>query len=208
MGARVQEIRETRSKDLLVELRCFKEGRGQLDAAFKEAIGVNGTVDHLIPRIGIKIEDLEPSIAVEDVENAVRGFFQQGSEMELRVSLTKRPYRGNRKKYVLLEEARALKLLKTVHIKIGWVPCRVHRKKEINRCYRCLDFGHMAGNCQGPDCSRSCWKCGEERHTAGSCTRKPWCYLCTAGEEKPRVNHTLGTMRCAAFQEVAPNRKS
>ena len=32
--------------------------------------------------------------------------------MELRVSLTKRPYRGIRKAYVILEEARALKLLK------------------------------------------------------------------------------------------------
>ena len=45
----VQGIRETRSKDLLVELRCSSEGRGQLDAAFKEAVGDNETVRHLIP---------------------------------------------------------------------------------------------------------------------------------------------------------------
>ena len=62
--------------------------------------------------------DMEPSIEAEDIEDAVRGFFDHGSELELTVSLTKRPYRGNRKAYVLLEEVRALKLLKATHIKI------------------------------------------------------------------------------------------
>ena len=60
------------------------------------------------------------------------------------MSLSKTPYRGNRKAYVLLEEERALKLLRGAHIKIGWVSCRVRRKKEVNRCFRCLGFGHIA----------------------------------------------------------------
>ena len=58
------------------------------------------------------------------------------------MSLSKTPYRGNRKAYVLLEEARALKVLKGAHIKIGRVSCRVRRKKEVNRCFCCLGFGH------------------------------------------------------------------
>ena len=64
----------------------------------------------------------------------------------MRVSLSKTPYRGNRKAYVFLEKAMALKLLKGAHIKIGWVSCRVHRKKEVNRCFRCLGFGHIAAD--------------------------------------------------------------
>ena len=111
LGVTVHGIRETRSKDLLVELKCSKEGRGRLDTALKEVIGAGGTVRHLIPRIDVEIADVEPSIEAEDVENVVRGFFDHASELELKVSLTKRPYRGNRKAYVLLEEARALKLL-------------------------------------------------------------------------------------------------
>ena len=102
------------------------------------------------------------SLKAGDVEEAVRGSFEQDSEMEFRVSLTKTPYRGNKKAYVLLEEARALKLYKAAHIKIGWVSCRVRRRKELNRCYRCLGFGHMAADCHGPDRSRCCWRCGEE----------------------------------------------
>ena len=156
LGATVQGIRETRSKDLLVELKCSTKSRGRLDTAFKGAVGASGMVRHLIPRIEVEIADLEPTIGARDVGEAVRGFFEQESEIELTVSLSKRPYRGNRKAFVLLEEAKALKLLKAAHIKIGWVSCRVCRKKELNRCCRCLGFGHIVANCRGPDRSRCC----------------------------------------------------
>ena len=39
-GVTVQGIRETCSKDLLVELKYSKQDRGRLDSAFKEVIGV------------------------------------------------------------------------------------------------------------------------------------------------------------------------
>ena len=119
LGATVQGIRETRSKDLIVELKCSKKDRERLDTAFKEAVGASGIVRHLIPRIEVEIADLDPSIEAGDVEEAVRGFFEQDSEIEFRVPLTKTPYRENKKAYVLLEEARALELLKVAQIKIG-----------------------------------------------------------------------------------------
>ena len=207
LGVTVHGIRDTRSIDLLIELKCSKEGRGRLDTSLKEVFAASGTVRHLIPRIEVEIADIEPSIEADDVENAVRGFFDHASELELKMSLTKRPYQGNRKAYVLLEEAQALKLLKATHIKIGWVSCRVRQKMKINRCYRCLGFGHMAANCLAPDRSRSCWRRGEEGKAAGSLTRKPQCYLCSAKEYKPRDHHIPGTIRYAAFREAAPERK-
>ena len=145
--ATVQGIRETRSKDLLEKLKCSTKSRGRLDTAFKEVIRARGTVRHLIPRIEVEIADLEPTIEAKDVEDAVRSLFDEEPELGLRVSLSKTPYRGNRKAYVLLEEARALKLLKGAHIKIGWVSCRVRRKKKVNRCFRCLGFVHIAADC-------------------------------------------------------------
>ena len=173
LGATVQGIRDTRSKDLLVEIKCSAKSRGRLGTAFKEVIGARGTVRQPIARIEVEIVDLEPTIKAKDVEDADRSLFDEEPELELRVSLSKTPYRGNRKAYVLLEEARVLKLLKGAHIKIGWVSCRVRRKKEVNRCFCYLGFGHIAEDCQGPDRSRCCWRCGEEGHLAGSCTGKP-----------------------------------
>ena len=86
LGATVQGIRETRSKDLLVELTCSTKSRENTDNTFKEVVGARGTVRHLIPRIEIEIADLEPTIEAEDVEDAVRNYFGQGTELELRVS--------------------------------------------------------------------------------------------------------------------------
>ena len=90
LGATVQGIREKRSKDLLVEQKCSTKSRGRLDTAFNEAVGSRGTVRDLIPRIEVEIADLDRSIEVGDVEEAVRGFFNQESEIELTVSLTGR----------------------------------------------------------------------------------------------------------------------
>ena len=92
LGVTVHGIRETRSKDLLVELKSSKEGRGRLDTALKEVIGASGTVRQLIPRIEVKIADIEPNIQAEDVEDALNGFFDHALELELKVSLTKRPH--------------------------------------------------------------------------------------------------------------------
>ena len=160
-------------------------------------VGARGTVRHLISRIEVEIADLEPTIEAKDVGDAVRSYMDQGPELELRVSLSRTPYRGNRRAYVLLGEARTLKLLKGAHIKIGWVSCRVRRKKEVNRCFRCLD--QTAAVAAGDAV--------EEGHIAGSCTRKPRCFLCAAKKGKPRNNHIPGSMRCAAFREAASNRK-
>ena len=44
----------------------------------------------------------------------MRSFFDYASELELKVPLAKRPYQGNKKAYVLLEEARASKLLNPI----------------------------------------------------------------------------------------------
>ena len=72
-------------------LKCSKEGRGRLDTALKEVIGASGTVHLLIPKIEVEIADIEYSSEAEDVEDAVRGFFDHASELELMVSLTKIP---------------------------------------------------------------------------------------------------------------------
>ena len=83
LGATVQGIREMRSKDLLVELKCSTKSGGRLDTVFKEAVGARGTVRHLIPRIEDEIADLDPITEAEDVEDSVRSFFDKEPEMEL-----------------------------------------------------------------------------------------------------------------------------
>ena len=66
-----------------MELKCSTKSRGRLNTAFNEVIGARGTVRHLIPRIEVEIDDLEPTIEAEDVEDAIRSFFNQETELNL-----------------------------------------------------------------------------------------------------------------------------
>ena len=45
----------------------------------------------------MEIADIDPSTETEDIEESVRGFFDHGSELELKMCLNKRPFRGKRK---------------------------------------------------------------------------------------------------------------
>ena len=84
----------------------------------------------------------------------------EDSSSKVKVSLARKAFRRARKIFVELEDARALRLLKATHIKIGWVPCRTRRMKAAKRCYRSLGIGHMAAQCECPDMSRCCCRCG------------------------------------------------
>ena len=87
LGVTFQGIRETRSKDLLVELKYSKDDRERLDSAFKEVVGASGSVRQLIPRIEVEIADIDPSTDTEDVEETGRDFFDHESDPELEESL-------------------------------------------------------------------------------------------------------------------------
>ena len=111
LGVTVQIIRKTHSKDLLVELKSPKEHRGRLEFFLKEVISESGSVRYLMPRVEVEISKIEPSIEVKDVEEAVKSFFSHGSTIDLKVSLTKRPFRSTRRVCDLLEEAWAVMLM-------------------------------------------------------------------------------------------------
>ena len=64
-----------------------RSAKSALDSAFKEVISASGSVRHLISRIEVEIADIDPSTETEDIEESVRGFFDHGSELELKVSL-------------------------------------------------------------------------------------------------------------------------
>ena len=151
-------------------MKCAAKDRGRLDSAFRDVVGGSGSVRHFILTVEVKIMDIDRTAEAQEDEETVRSCLHEEQTSEVKASITKRPFRGKRKAYIGLEEARALMLLKVTHIKRGWVSCRVRRKTEINRYYRCLGFGHIVTDCQGPDRSKSCCRCG---------------YLCIARQDKP-----------------------
>ena len=78
-GVTVQGVRETRSGDLLVELKCSADEKGRLNSSFCEVFGHGGSIRYLIPWIEVEISEIEPNIEAEDVEEAIKDFFDHGS---------------------------------------------------------------------------------------------------------------------------------
>ena len=127
LGVKIRGIRETRMKNLLVEVKCAAEDRGRLNSAFCDAVGESRSVRHRVPTIEVKIMD--PTVEEEEVAETVRSCLQEDPPLRVKVSLTRKPFRGTKKACFRLEEASAQTLLKANHIKIGWV----RRKTEINQ---------------------------------------------------------------------------
>ena len=86
-------------------------------------------VRHLVPMVEVEILDTDTTTEVPEVEESLRSCFLEGTTSELMVIMTRRPFRGSKKTFIKLEELHALDLLKAAHIKIGWVSCRVRRRK-------------------------------------------------------------------------------
>ena len=99
------------------------------------------------------------------------------------------------KAFVELDETLATKAEKAGHIRIGWVSCRIKRRKMVTWCFRCHGFGYIAANCGVPDRGNICWKCGESDHRAADCRNRPKCCLCIEGKEESDHARALETAR-------------
>ena len=92
LGTTVHEIRTTRSKDLLLELRCASEVRRRLSSAFRY-VGRSRYVRYLVLKTEVDISDINITTEVENGGEALQTFFKNNMALELKVSLKKRPYR-------------------------------------------------------------------------------------------------------------------
>ena len=69
-----------------------------------------------------------------------------------------------------IEEKSAARFLQTGRIHIGWINCRMRRREQVTRCFRCLRYSHVSRICKGPNRSSLCYKCGDVVHKAMDCT--------------------------------------
>ena len=207
----IRSIRRTRNGEVLLELGKETKNAKAFGEALQGHLGDMGTMWNLTPKVTLEFLDLD-SVTIYtkgDVEEALKRDLGEKAG-DAKMSVTKPNRREQILAIVELNEEEANKLLETPRIKVGWINSRVRRRARIDRCYKCMGYGHQARECKGPDCSSLCYKCGLAGHRASVCTAEPLCMLCKRGISKPEnlsLNHIPGTEACYVFRQALDKAK-
>lgn len=138
------------------------------------------------------IRGMDISTEKEEIKEAIERTLEE-TNIDIQTSEL-RPMRNNTQAItVTISKRKAETLLKKGPLKIGLTRCRVERKVNVDRCFRCWDYNHTAKECKGPDRSKCCFKCGKGEHDYKTCKENEACPLCKV------EGHKAGTGRCKAF---------
>lgn len=196
-GTEIKTIRQTRAGGMLMELKYKNENKGSFCDAVKLALGEKAVVTTLETKCTLEIRDLDCLVDENEIQTALKQ--AEPDLAELKVKLTSENSRRQKAALVTINERAAKKLLDIGRIKIGWIYCRIRKRTEVERCFHCLGFGHIAATCKGPDRTKVCYRCGKLNHKAKQCSESVECVLCKDRGEA--ATHFLGSGRCGAFRE-------
>ncbi|XP_046145668.1 uncharacterized protein LOC123988952 [Osmia bicornis bicornis] len=196
----IRAARKTKDGAILLELdRCGNQSA--LQKAIQDAIGQSGEARMLTSRVRLEVLDMDCIATSAQVAEAVRRELGADFNGELKVTVFAPNTRELKMAIVELDDKPACKLLEKGKLRVGWVRCRLRQRTDVQRCFRCLGYGHRKQECKGPDRSGLCWKCGQQGHKAIACTSKPRCFLCSdEAKDAPRPEHVPGSGACKAFR--------
>jgi hypothetical protein len=201
----VAGIRQTRSGDLLLQM---KRGTGQTEElanAITKALGEGAQVRKLTPSVIVEIRDIDGATDGIELMDALTAASPRMAKDAKIISL--RPaFSGTQLAVIRLPRDASADFIKGGKIRIGWVNCRLRPRAHLPRCFKCHGFGHLAADCTSPeDRSKECNRCGTEGHKAAVCTNKPNCRTCA--NLKKSCDHQTGSRNCAALRAALEDKK-
>ncbi|KAM8701847.1 hypothetical protein ACLKA7_004892 [Drosophila subpalustris] len=157
-GAAIQEfknkvsgIRRTAAGEILLRMtKASDECTGKLQKAIQEAIGKQAEVKAIADKVTLEIRDIAEWTTSEEVLEAV--FKAIDCDLSSEATPKLRPaYQGTQTATLILPRDIADQILKLGKMRIGWAVCRLRAKVEPRRCFKCLNFGHIASRCRTQD---------------------------------------------------------
>ncbi|KAM8702463.1 hypothetical protein ACLKA7_001794 [Drosophila subpalustris] len=150
--------------------------------------------------ITIECKDLDEITTEEDIMDALRSQMEITDAAVDDINLRK-GYGGTQTASIRLPAESARKALSAGLLKVGWVRCRLRERVNITKCYRCLEFGHLAKHCRSEvDRSKLCRRCGKDGHLAKDCKEEPQCMFCKG--KGSDWKHIAGSGRCPLFRSA------
>lgn len=194
-GVKIKSLRKTLKGDLLLEV----EGGEEKTKTMMRKIAEKNLFNEIVVTgrsTTVHISDIDADISKEDLRNEIKKNSGEGKSENIKV-LNMWPNRiGNQTAAVELEQGLARKLLKIGELKIGWTLCKIRKRINITRSFKCLLHGHKTKECKGPDRSGDCMKCGQSGHKAKDYKNKDFCTPCK--EEGHRADQT----KCPHFRRL------
>ncbi|XP_035725541.1 uncharacterized protein LOC118443129 [Vespa mandarinia] len=207
-GVDVRSVRQTRTGGVLLGL---KKTTADIRASFAETLRKEGeetsSITELVPKATLEIRDCDCCTSSIEVEEVLKRNLP-GYAGKIEIKMTNPNTREQRLTILKIVEEAVAKLLKAGRVLVGFVSCRVRRREELRRCFRCLDYGHYSDSCDGPDRNKSCYSCGGMGYKIKGCkVSEPTCFLCSNGIVETR-KHQAGSKPCKAFQETLATPKN
>lgn len=190
--------------DLLIELKRSTNSQAtKFKEKIKSILVEQAEVKILTHETLIEVKDLDEVTTKEDVFNALAENLANTSVMKaLTIKSLRKAYSGTQTATVSLPAEAAKQLIEIGKVRIGWVVCRIREKLNPTKCYKCMEFGHIAKTCKSSsDWSKHCLRCGKSGHIAKLCNEEPKCLLCQ-GKEGIDNNHLTGSRRCPSYQRA------
>ncbi|KAL7724943.1 hypothetical protein ACLKA6_002307 [Drosophila palustris] len=199
LGEAVSRIRRTQQGELLLQLNSSGEDTSAFKTLIGETLGETAEIRSLSHRVTIECKDLDEITTAKDIVDALRSQMGITDAAVDDINLRK-GYGGTQTASIRLPAESARKALSAVLLKVGWVRCRLRERVNITKCYRCLEFGHLAKQCRSEvDRSKLCRRCGKDGHLAKDCKEEPQCMFCKG--KGSDWKHIAGS----AVREKSPN---
>ena len=114
-------------------------------------------------------------------------------------------YGGMQMAIVTMPRMKALHIIKSGKVRIGWAIARVREKISVPRWFRCSAFGHLSHKCdQGNNTTKPCFLCGTTDHLSAIYSSEPVCTQCKAMGVENR--HRSGSAKCTALAQAKETR--
>lgn len=182
----VDKIRRTTAGDMLIILNRENNDKAvELQKQISTMLGEEAIVVSKVDEELLEINDLEESTTKEEILEALEK--AAGADHKISTDAVKslrKAYGGTLTAWVKLEASMAKNILGVKgRIKIGWVNCRIKRRDQLTKCFKCWSFGHLAINCKSEvDRSTLCIKCGGKGHKIAECKRCSMHFLHRKGQ--------------------------
>ncbi|KAI8118185.1 Retrovirus-related Pol polyprotein from type-1 retrotransposable element R1 [Lucilia cuprina] len=201
-GENVSRIRRTQKGDLLLEIKATsKEAVGIFQEQVKRSIGSQAEIRTHERKICVECRDIDEVTTKEEICTALINQFGAEDINEANIKSLRKGFRDTQTAIINLPIDVAKKVLKAGKVRIGWVICRIREQLYPKKCYRCLEFGHIASNSTNKqDRSNMCRRCGETGHIAKNCSKKPECMFCKELKYEDVIHLNLN--HCKATQDL------